>query len=63
MLHGAVHREILKERYGLIKMDGSTVVGKSVKVSGPLIIAEGMRSANMFDVVRVGKQKLIGEII
>ncbi len=59
----AVHREILKERYGLIKMDGSTVVGKSVKVSGPLIIAEGMRSANMFDVVRVGKQKLIGEII
>ena len=39
------------------------VVGKSVKVSGPLVIAEGMREANMFDVVRVGKQKLIGEII
>ena len=44
-------------------MDGSTIVGKSVKVSGPLIIAEGMRNANMFDVVRVGKQRLIGEII
>ncbi len=39
------------------------VIGKSVKVSGPLVIAEGMRNANMFDVVLVGKQKLIGEII
>ena len=33
------------------------------KVAGPLVIAEGMRDANMFDVVRVGKNKLIGEII
>lgn len=39
------------------------VQGKIVKVSGPLIIAEGMRSANMFDVVRVGEKHLIGEII
>ena len=39
------------------------IIGKSVKVSGPLVIAEGMRNANMFDVVRVGKQRLIGEII
>ena len=39
------------------------VIGKSVKVSGPLVVAEGMRNANMFDVVLVGKQKLIGEII
>ncbi len=37
--------------------------GKLVKVSGPLVVAEGMRSANMFDVVRVGANKLIGEII
>ena len=37
--------------------------GKIVKVSGPLIVAEGMRDANMFDVVRVGREKLIGEII
>ena len=44
-------------------MNNGMVVGKSVKVSGPLVIAEGMREANMFDVVRVGKQKLIGEII
>lgn len=39
------------------------VTGKILKVSGPLVIAEGMREANMFDVVRVGEKKLIGEII
>lgn len=33
------------------------------KVAGPLVIAEGMRDANMFDVVRVSDQRLIGEII
>ncbi|ABX43429.1 V-type ATP synthase subunit A [Lachnoclostridium phytofermentans] len=33
------------------------------KVAGPLVIAEGMRNANMFDVVRVSSQRLIGEII
>ena len=37
--------------------------GRIVKISGPLVIAEGMRDANMFDVVRVGEGKLIGEII
>ena len=37
--------------------------GKIVKVSGPLVIAEGMQDSDMFDVVRVGKQGLIGEII
>ena len=39
------------------------VEGKILKVSGPLIVAEGMREANMFDVVRVGEKRLIGEII
>ena len=39
------------------------VEGKIVKVSGPLVIAEGMKEANMFDVVRVGRERLIGEII
>ena len=33
------------------------------KVAGPLVIAEGMRDANMFDVVRVSKERLISEII
>ena len=37
--------------------------GKIIKVSGPLIVAEGLSHANMFDVVRVGQDKLIGEII
>ena len=31
------------------------------KVAGPLVIAEGMRDANMFDVVRVSNQRLIGD--
>ena len=39
------------------------IEGKILKVSGPLVIAEGMREANMFDVVRVGDSHLIGEII
>lgn len=37
--------------------------GVITKVAGPLVIAEGMRDANMFDVVRVSDQHLIGEII
>ena len=39
------------------------IEGKILKVSGPLVVAEGMREANMFDVVRVSDQHLIGEII
>ena len=39
------------------------VEGRILKVSGPLVIAEGMREANMFDVVRVGEARLVGEII
>lgn len=38
-------------------------MGKTVKVSGPLIIAEGMADIKMFDVVRVSDKGLIGEII
>ena len=37
--------------------------GTIKKVAGPLVIAEGLRDANMFDVVRVSSQRLIGEII
>ena len=44
------------EGYGLSQ-------GTIRKVSGPLVIAEGMRDANMFDVVRVSEQQLIGEIL
>ncbi|OQB14809.1 MAG: V-type sodium ATPase catalytic subunit A [Firmicutes bacterium ADurb.Bin193] len=38
-------------------------MGTIVKVSGPLVVAEGMNDANMFDVVRVSNQNLIGEVI
>lgn len=44
------------EGYGLSQ-------GRIIKVSGPLVIAEGMRDANMFDVVRVSESELIGEIL
>lgn len=38
-------------------------IGRVIKVSGPLIVAEGMRNCKMFDVVRVSDKNLIGEII
>ena len=38
-------------------------MGKIVKVSGPLVVATGLEEANMADVVRVGEQRLIGEIL
>ncbi len=37
--------------------------GTIVKVSGPLVVASGMSEANMFDVVKVSRHKLIGEVI
>jgi len=38
-------------------------IGKIIKVSGPLVIASGMKNAQMYEVVKVSEQKLIGEII
>ncbi len=37
--------------------------GKIIRISGPVIEADGMRGAKMYDVVRVGEENLIGEII
>lgn len=37
--------------------------GTILKISGPLVVAEDMRDANMYDVVRVSDKELIGEII
>ncbi len=37
--------------------------GRVIKVSGPLVIAEGMEEANIYDLVKVGEKRLIGEII
>ncbi len=37
--------------------------GKIIKVAGPLVIAEGLGNIKIYDVVKVGKRKLIGEVI
>ena len=37
--------------------------GKVIKVSGPLVVADGLSDANVADVVRVGEQHLVGEIL
>ena len=39
------------------------IEGKVQRISGPAVIAEGMMGARMFDIVRVGKESLVGEII
>lgn len=39
------------------------IEGKIIKIAGPVIIADGMRGAQMYEMVKVGEQKLIGEII
>ena len=44
-------------------MSEKTLEGKIVRISGPVIEADGMRGAKMYDVVRVGDENLIGEII
>jgi len=38
-------------------------VGRIIKVAGPLVIAEGLQGAKMFEIVKVSDQKLLGEII
>jgi len=39
------------------------IQGKIARISGPAVIAEGMMGARMYDIVRVGEEKLVGEII
>ncbi|RLG19647.1 V-type ATP synthase subunit A [Candidatus Micrarchaeota archaeon] len=38
-------------------------MGSLIKISGPVVVADDMRGAKMYDVVKVGEEKLIGEII
>jgi len=45
-----------------MKMSDSSI-GRIVKVAGPVVVAEGMLGSRMYDVVRVGSQNLIGEIV
>jgi len=62
-----VLRNQLKKQLVLIYYSGRKVdklkEGRIIKVSGPLVIAEGLDDAKMYDVVRVSDKKLIGEII
>lgn len=44
-------------------MENKGIDGRIIKVSGPLVVAEGMRNVPMFDVVRVSDLNLIGEVI
>jgi V/A-type H+/Na+-transporting ATPase subunit A len=39
------------------------ITGKVQRISGPAVIAEGMMGARMYDIVRVGEEQLVGEII
>ncbi len=39
------------------------IAGKIARISGPAVIAEGMMGARMYDIVRVGEENLVGEII
>ena len=42
---------------------GVEKMGSLIKISGPVVVAEGMRGSKMYDVVKVGTEKLTGEII
>ena len=44
-------------------MNQDKATGKILRVSGPLVQADGMRSAKMFEIVKVSDEKLLGEII
>jgi V/A-type H+-transporting ATPase subunit A len=44
-------------------LTNSEIVGRIIKVSGPLVVAENMKGTKMYDVVRVSEKRLIGEII
>ncbi|MDD3926028.1 MAG: V-type ATP synthase subunit A [bacterium] len=46
-----------------LSQSASSAQGEITKVSGPLVVAGGMKDARMYDVVRVGAERLIGEII
>jgi V/A-type H+-transporting ATPase subunit A len=56
---------ILKRQLDQIYCKGGTFLktGRVIKVSGPLVVAEGMEDASVYDVVQVADAKLIGEII
>jgi len=46
-----------------IIIQGEKKMGKIIKIAGPVVVAKGMKGSKMYDVVKVGNEKLIGEII
>jgi V/A-type H+-transporting ATPase subunit A len=44
-------------------MEQTTEIGSIIKIAGPVVVADRMRGAKMYDVVKVGNERLIGEII
>ncbi len=48
---------------GMVSSQESKEAGSIIKIAGPVIVADRMRGAKMYDVVRVGKERIIGEII
>jgi len=38
-------------------------IGKIVKVAGPLVVAQGIENAQMYEVVKIGNEKIVGEVI
>ncbi|MDR2822659.1 MAG: V-type ATP synthase subunit A [Acholeplasmatales bacterium] len=44
-------------------MSDKEIIGRIIKVSGPLVVASGLSSAQVYDVVRVGEKRLLGEVI
>ena len=61
----SITKFVLNPKFIGDRQNGELIMSKGTikKVAGPLVVAEGMRDANMFDVVRVSEQRLIGEII
>jgi len=43
--------------------DGESKYGRIFKVAGPLVVAENMSGTKMFELVKVGWEKLVGEVI
>ena len=60
---GRERRQAIPSGESILKEGRINLSGKVVKVSGPLVVATGLADANMSDVVRVGPQRLIGEIL
>jgi len=51
------------EKFNFADEEKESKFGKIYKVSGPLVVAENMAGAKMYELVKVGWDKLVGEVI